>query len=507
MKFKKVISPILISLLMFNVAFASNDAALKTTVETIEKTPVVEKNLSITIEEAVHIGLENSIDLKMVKNEIDMSALKQDRADRLSKKLEDGDDKIKKGSSEINKGQKELDAGKQQLAYGKELLKNDIILDENGNKVSLKDLDENVAKVAKAAFEKKLEESEKEIIASKAMLDSAKDSLDSGKTTLSDSLKEAGVSISENLNLGDLDSYNVDATSNLMTTMADVAYDVTSASFDIYKNQIAMLIQKNYYDVLKAQKIVEMKEKAMERAEKQFQFAKDSYEVGMKAKDDMLLGDVYYKSTQLELTKAKGDLETALVELKKNMNIPLETKLVLTDVLIDEKEIPDLEEGLKSGLANRLELKKTLGQMTIYDLNFEKAKGKYPDITYQYKEANLLKEKSHLEYAKAYSMVESSINQSYETLMTVGNMMDTAKAMVEKAKESVEIAEYKYKEGFSTENSLLKKLDLESAAGTIVEVLAAEENLSNVEEKVVEIMYNYNLAKVKYYNDTGKFIY
>ncbi|WP_066505442.1 TolC family protein [Abyssisolibacter fermentans] len=511
MNFKKVISPILISLLMFNVAFASNDAALKTTVETIEKTPVVEKNLSITIEEAVNIGLENSIDLKMVKNEIDMSALKQDRADRISKKLEDGDDKIKKGSSEINKNQKLLNAKKQELAYAEALInaeneEDKKIITEDGKVIPLKNYGENASYV-ETEYRKKLENKKDELIANEAILDSAKASLDSGKTTLSDSLKEAGLSISENLNLGDLDSYNVDATSNLMTTMADVAYDVTSASFDIYKNQIAMLIQKNYYDVLKAQKIVEMKEKAMERAKKQFQFAKDSYEVGMKAKDDMLLGDVYYKSTQLELTKAKGDLENALVELKKNMNIPLETKLVLTDVLIDEKEIPDLEEGLKSGLANRLELKKTLGQMTIYDLNFEKAKGKYPDITYQYKEANLLKEKSHLEYAKAYSMVESSINQSYETLMTVGNMMDTAKAMVEKAKESVEIAEYKYKEGFSTENSLLKKLDLESAAGTIVEVLAAEENLSNVEEKVVEIMYNYNLAKVKYYNDTGKFIY
>jgi hypothetical protein len=39
---------------------------------------------------------------------------------------------------------------------------------------------------------------------------------------------------------------------------------------------------------------------------------------------------------------------------------------------------------------------------------------------------------------------------------------------------------------------------MEDAGGTIFEVLAAEEKLSEVEEKVVEIVYGYNLAKSKY---------
>jgi hypothetical protein len=38
-------------------------------------------------------------------------------------------------------------------------------------------------------------------------------------------------------------------------------------------------------------------------------------------------------------------------------------------------------------------------------------------------------------------------------------------------------------------------------------VLAAEENLAAIEEKVVQIIYGYNLAKMKYFNDIGYFIY
>ncbi|SKC56765.1 TolC family protein [Maledivibacter halophilus] len=482
MRKNKFLIGVLISLLLFNVAFAGNSSKEE------EKAVEVRKNMSLNIEETVQLGLEKSIDLKVVRNEIDLSALKQDRTEYLSKKLEDGDKKIEKGKEELNKAEDLLDKG-----------------------ISPVDKEINLPDGSTIDIEagKPIPDSIKDIVipGMKEELKNRRGDLGAGKSLLIDSLQEAGISISENLSFDSLDSLNVDSTSNLMTTMADISYEVTNASYNIYKNQIAMLIQKNYYDVLKAQKMVEVKKKAMERAKKQYEFAKDSYDVGMKARDDMLLSDVYYKGTQIEYRKAQGDLENALIELKKNLNIPLDTNIELTDVLVDEREIPDLDEGLESGIKNRLEIKKTLGEVAIYDLNFEKIKKKYPDITYQYKEAKLLKDKARLGYDKAIKDVVSQVRQSYETLITVGDMLEKAKDMVERAQENVEIAEYKYKEGLGTDSTLLKKLDIEMAAGTIVEVLAAEENLSNVEEKVVEIMYSYNMAKVKYYNDAGKFIY
>lgn len=509
MRKNKILLSFLITLLIFNVAFAAEEST------EVKKDTKVEKNLALTIEEAVQLGLENSIDLRMVRNEIDLSALKQDRTEYLSKKLKDGDRKLKNASEEISKNQKLLDEEKQKLSYAESLINkaNDadkMIVTPDGKAIPLSVYAQSLGvstAMAEAGYRNKLQEGSETINSNQIKLDSMRDEIPAGKSTLLDSLQEAGTSISDKLKFDSLESLTIDSTSDLMSTMAGISYEVTNASYDIYKNQIAMLIQKNYYDVLKAQKIFAVKEKAMERAKKQYEFAKDSYDVGMKAKDDMLLAEVYYKSTQIECRKAEGDLENALIELKKNLNLSLDTDIVLTDVLVDERETPDLEEGLESGLKNRLEIRKTLGEVAIYDLNFEQTKEKYPDMTFQYKEAKLLKEKARLGYDKAFQGVETSIKQSYETLITVGDMMENAKEMVEKARESVEIAEFKYKEGFGVESSLLKKLDLESAAGTIVEVLAAEENLSNVEEKVVEIIYSYNLIKVKYYNDAGKFIY
>ena len=97
--------------------------------------------------------------------------------------------------------------------------------------------------------------------------------------------------------------------------MGDVAFEVTQASYDIYKNNIAMLIQKSYYDALHAQKMVEVK-RAMERGKNNMNLLKQEEE-GLKPKDDMLMASVYYQGTQIEYEKAKGDFENTLLELKK----------------------------------------------------------------------------------------------------------------------------------------------------------------------------------------------
>lgn len=454
-----------------------------------EKAEEDEGVMRLTLEEAVELGLKNSISLKQVENEINLSAVAKKRAHYLSDKLKDADETISEGWSKINSAENYIDSGIApqdiQLPDGTVIPEgtniNELPLDSETKEQIINEIKQNIA--------------------------DQKENLLNGELTLIDSLQEAGSTLSDKLNFESLDSLSLDSTADLMEAMADISYEVTSASYGIYKNKIALLIQNSYYNVIKAEKLLEAKKKAMERAKKQFQFAKDGFEEGMKSKDEMLLAGLYYKGAQIEYQKAEGELKNALIELKKDLNIPLDKEVVLEYVLADNIEEVSLEEGLKSGLKNRLEIKKALGEVAVYDLNFELTKRKYPPNTFQYKEASLLKEKARLNYEKTRLEVESSIRQSYETLKAAGEMLKTSKEMVDEAKENLEIAEFKYKEGFGVETTFLKKLDIESAAGTIVEVLAAEENLADVEEKVVNIMYGYNLAKMKYFNDIGKLIY
>jgi hypothetical protein len=79
--------------------------------------------------------------------------------------------------------------------------------------------------------------------------------------------------------------------------------------------------------------------------------------------------------------------------------------------------------------------------------------------------------------------------------------------MQKKAAENLEIAQYKYEMGYPAENALMEKLNIESLSGTMAEVIAAQENLAEIEEKLVEMTGGYNIARVKYLNDIGELPY
>ncbi|MEW8974417.1 MAG: TolC family protein [Tissierellaceae bacterium] len=445
------------------------------------------ETMKLTIEEAVLTGIENSIQLDQVEKQIQLSDVSNQRARYSSKKLRRGRDDIKEGAKQLNEAEKLLDSG---IAPGEVTL-------PDGSKLPAGTNLNNLPSDQKEAIEKGIRDS----------LEKSKSQLTSGDYKIVNALQEAGSTISSALDFASLDSLTVDSTADVMETMTQIALEVTQASFDIYKNSIALLIQKNYYDVLQAKQLLEVKQKAMDRGKTQYEFAKASYEEGLKPKDDMLVASTYYRSTKIQYEQAKGDLENAIVELKKSINIGFDKDIELTDVLLEEPEKFDLEKGLVNGMKERLEIKKALGEVAVYALNFDETKRKYTPNTFQYKEAEILRDKSAVDFNQAKLEVENSIRQSYNTVNTVAAMLDGTKEMIKEAEGNLEIAILKYKEGFGVETSLLKNLNLEDSAGTIVEVLAAEEKLAEIEENVVKITYAYNLARMQYLNNTGNFLY
>lgn len=467
----------IVSVLVFTLIFASSLEAFASSEET----------LKFTIEDAVLTGIENSILLDQIEKEIELANVAKKSAAYSAKKLRKGRDDIREAGRQISEAEKLL---------GQDIVPGDVTLPDGTTipaGTSIGNMPSEVKESIKSGIQKSLDES--------------KAKLTSGDYKIVTALQEAGGAISSALDFATLDALTVDSTSDVMKTMTEVAYEVTQASFDIYKNSIALLIQKNYYDVLQAKQMLEVKKKAMERGKTQYEFAKASYEEGLKPKDDMLVASTYYRSTKIQYEKAKGDLENAIIQLKKNLNIGFDKDIELTDVMVEKIEDFNLEEGLINGMKERLEIKKTLGEVVVYNLNFNETKRKYPSNTFQYQEAEILKNKSLLNFNQAKLEVESSIRQSYNDLNAVSAMLESTREMTKEAKENLEIAILKYKEGFGVETSLLKNLNLEDSAGTIVEVLAAEEKLAEIEENVVKITYAYNLARMQYLNNTGNFIY
>ena len=485
-----------------------------------------------SIQSAVRVGISNSILLQQLDNKVTLSRLKTDAYNEIADDLADGKRDLGNGEASadsalgtIDTSQDAINQAKMDIAAGIlpqgadpiTIVPGALII-EPGDDIKQKIDDFNDATHAglnskailaniKKQVNTELSKKQKELNDGKAEFQRQLLILVDGKIDYKVAKANITSALADKLDISDLSGLTTSSATSLMYKLADAAARITVASQGIYRNQIALQIQNSYYNVLKAKKLVEVKELAMKRAESQYQFAKDSYEAGMKAKDDMLLANIYYTGTKLEYQKAQDDYYNAQIELKKNMGIPMEQTMELEDVTADSGLPMDLESGLKSGLESRLEIIIAMQQDEVYKVNQGFVQSEYNKKTDQYTEAEYLRKNADLEVERVKKDVESSIRQSYNTMVTMADMLSNAQGMVDQAKECVDIAQSKYTEGFGGDSTLLKKLGMEASSGTVLEVISAEENLAQVEEKYVQILYGYNLSKAKYLNDIAYLTY
>ncbi len=495
--------------------------------EKADKTDKTENTINLTVESAVKFGLEHNKSIELLDNKIQLALVASQNANKNSDDLKDAKKLLNDASNQLFDKRKQLSDGQAQVDNAKALLSNGIA------PIPLKVPIPGVGEIpipAGANIRDTLIKSgipatiadnivPKVVAQAEAQLNSKQDTIDEGNLAIAEAektfelkqeqfkevMKDTSEKIGTKIDYNTIINLDANDASKLMVTMAGVNLDVTRYAKEIYKNQIAMLIQKNYYDALYAEKMYSLKKTAMERGLKQYNMVKLSYENGMKAKDDLLLSKMYYDSTVITLNLAEASYKNALYELKENMNLDMDAKISLTDSMLKDVTSEKLEEGLKSGLTNKIEIQQTLGQLAIYQLNEEllNSRPEYRTNSRAITEAKLLKKGAEIQLEKTKTTVKSDISQSYETMVAAGEMLKASGELVKNAEEVVRIANLKYEQGFGAENALLKQLNLQDSSGTIVELIAAQEKLAEVEAQVAQIRYSYTMAKIKYQKDSG----
>lgn len=422
------------------------------------------ENLNLTLDDAIKIATENNYILKGLEVDLKAADLSLDRA--------------KHNERKINKGQDKLDDARDYYGH---------ILGQINGALSNPLLPDKKRK----ELEAKKEQIEK--------------GLKDGEGSFDSAIGDANSVIAQKLNIDVERVLAVDSTTELMTTMAELQNEVTKDGYLIAQKKIALLTRQKYYEVIKTKKIEELKKIALDRATAQYNMAKDAYEAGMKAKDDLLLAEAQVNLMNVDYRKSCMNRKNAEIELKKVMNVDLNKNINLVQDFTTTKVEVNLEQGLKQGSEKRIEIRKAQAQYLVDKLNLELTSSQYPENTYQYKESKIKMEKSKVAIDSAGKDVEASIMQSYEAVEATADMLAYTKGVVENAKESLEIAEYRYKEGYGFETTVIKNSNLQDVAGTMVEVIAAQERLADIEEKVIEVIFSYNLARDKYLNDIGSY--
>ncbi len=421
----------------------------------------VREIMELTLKEAVNTTVENNLQLKAVEQQVDLNEFYKKRTDYNVDKFKDADDDLDDARGMLSQV---IDA----IDYYNYIGQDTTILEDK-----------------KQALQQGIE---------------------SGESTLNYSLEEANESITEKINMETSKILGLNSTTSLMEVMSNTAFEVSKTGYEMGRQKIALLAEKSYYDVIKFQNMLKVKQKALERAEGQYKIVKAAYEVGMNAKDDMLLAQSQMELMSADLKKAKGDYKNSKIKLKEVLNLPFDKEIALKDIKYKAAEEFDLQKGIEDGIKNRFEISKAVGQYTIDKLNFELTARKYTSNTFMYREADLKSKGSEIELMIQKQKVESDIRQSYNTLMATAEMKEHIQNSLKNAEENLEIAEYRYNTGFGVPSSNLKSIQAEELTGTIMEVLAAQETVAEIEEKIVEIESGYNLARSNYLTSTGTYL-
>jgi outer membrane protein len=163
------------------------------------------------------------------------------------------------------------------------------------------------------------------------------------------------------------DAYNLNTTisqplytggSNLANyRLEKLGVDITRADVETVKRDIVVQVREGYFNILRADKFVDVGKQAVKQFEAQLEVSKAFFEVGIIPKNDLLQSEVRLANARQALVRAENDLALAKssfnILLRRDINEPLN----VVDILAYKPSALRLEDSLEEALRQRPEIK------------------------------------------------------------------------------------------------------------------------------------------------------
>lgn len=270
---------------------------------------------------------------------------------------------------------------------------------------------------------------------------------------------------------------------------ADMAKRVNGYVLNATEKKIVLGAKKAYYDLLNAQADLDSKQQAVVRTETQLKQADAAFRVGTRAKTDVLQAEAAVAGANAALASAQNNLIVAQMKLNEFIGTPLDKKWELKADQIDPTSLNiSKEQAVELALKQRAEILQKQEEINVAQLNVDLI-DKYSSLaTYQ-------GEMSKNEVAKAQLALEQTKQNVTIEVTQAYNNLHTGKEAVAANKKAVEA---------TRENYRLMKLRFDNGLSTTLEVIQAQEDLSNRENAYQSAIYNYNLAIINFESAMGE---
>jgi len=254
------------------------------------------------------------------------------------------------------------------------------------------------------------------------------------------------------------------------------------------ESKIKLGAQQAYYNLIFALDDLQLKKQSLTRAQTQLKVAKAAFQVGTKAKTDVLQAEMGVAGAQASLTSAQNAVEVARMDLNdfegrcltKNWKIVSSNKET-APIKLTMKQAED------QALAKRIEMTKVQEELKLAELNVKLIEEYSALSTLPGRVARNNVEKSKLAIDEQKRAISKEVSQAYLNLNAAREAIDYQKTAKDSAAESYRLTNLRFENGLAT----------------TLEVIQAEEELSNRENQYQKAVLQYNLAVVNFETALG----
>lgn len=268
----------------------------------------------------------------------------------------------------------------------------------------------------------------------------------------------------------------------------ELAWNIANWNVALKENQIKYNVEKAYFDLKKAENELIIANENLALSQKQYDFGKLRLQVGLISKQQLL-------GLELSLSQAKSvfaaaDMAYKLQQMnfKNIIGLDLGLRVELTDLLEKKTYEPIiLDDSIKLAFENNVNLKIAEESYEIQKLVLKATSGRFPEITYRYREKATEVAKAEQTLMTVKNGVEMGVRSANLGLITAEKQIATFELAVKQAEEALRITELSFQLGQNTPT----------------EIAQANINLMNAKKSLAQQIHAFNLALLDFEYSTG----
>jgi len=314
--------------------------------------------------------------------------------------------------------------------------------------------------------------------------------------------------------------------------LAKLGIDQSKLDLELEKLDLALNVKEAYFNILRADKAVNVAKSAVESLEAHHTVAKNFYDVGMIPVNDLLKAEVELANAQHNLIQAQNASRLTRVSFNVLLSRSVDEPFEIEDILKYTKETPDFDNCLEKALKARPEIKSLELTDAQIDQQINLAKSKYyPEVAFTYNyikagdtpkvsgsnfqlsdqwQTNVGLSWTFWDWNKTRNSVNQAESQKRQLSQTRKSIEDGIKLQLKQAILNLKEAEEKIPTAQKAveqaeENLRVSEERYKAQVTTSTEVLDAQTLLSQARMNYYNALYDHNLARAGLLRAIGEY--